>query len=57
MDVFAFSLDQASVEGTLVEKKIDILMQKKAQGTASTQLYKPRDASVNNKNLNRFTEE
>ena len=32
-------------------------MRKKAEGTANTQLYKPREASANNKNLHRFTEE
>lgn len=57
MQVFAFSLDRPSVEGTLVESKIDLLMKKKAEGTANTQLYKPRDASVSNKNLYRFSQE
>ena len=32
-------------------------MRKKAEGTANTQLYKPREASANNKNLYRFSEE
>ena len=57
MDVFAFSLDKANVTGTLIEAKIDLLMRKKAQGKATTQLYKPRDASSSNKNLYRFSEE
>jgi len=55
MDVFAFSLGFKSVAGTVVESKIDYLMRKKAVGKIQTQLYKPRDASVNNKNLNRFS--
>ena len=36
MDVFAFSLDQENVQGTLVESKIDLLMRKKAEGSANT---------------------
>ena len=41
----------------MIESKIDLLIRKKAEGQMSTQLYKPREASKNNKNLYRYTEE
>lgn len=36
MDVFAFTLDRPSVEGTLIEKRIDYLIRKKAEGAMQT---------------------
>ena len=36
MEVFAFSLGQQSLQGTLAEAKIDLLMQQKAAGAAQT---------------------
>ena len=48
-------MEQESIEGTLVESKIDLLIRQKAAGSIKTQLYKPREASANNKNLFRFT--
>ena len=32
MNVFAFTLNQSSVSGTLIESKIDLLIRKKAEG-------------------------
>ena len=57
MDVFAFTLGRESVAGSLIEGKIDFLMRKKAAGAMQTQLYKPREAAANNKNLARFSPE
>ena len=45
-----------SIEGSLIEKRIEILAQKKKAGIQeATQLYKPREGGVN-KNAFRFTE-
>lgn len=36
MDVFSFSLAKESVQGTLIEAKVDYLMAKKKEGTMTT---------------------
>jgi len=56
MDVFKFALGKDNLDGSLIEKRIDFLLQQKNQGKQVSQLYKPREAGVN-KNLFRFTEE
>ena len=54
-DVFKFSLAVDTLECTVIEKRIDLLLAQKKEGK-KVELYKPRESGVN-KNAFRYSEE
>ena len=54
-EVFKFSLAVDTLEGTVIERRIDLLLEQKNAGK-KVELYKPRESGVN-KNAYRYSEE